>query len=109
MYNISIIIPAYNVEEYIAETLLSILNQSLMPYEIIVIDDGSTDFTLKVINELTSHPYLPLKVISKKNGGVGEARNIGIKYASGDYIYFLDSDDVVKPEFISEITLKIKK
>ncbi|QWN35859.1 glycosyltransferase family 2 protein [Cobetia sp. 4B] len=108
MYNISVIIPAYNVEKYIADTLLSILKQSLLPYEIIVVDDGSTDSTLQVINELKVHSHLPLKVISTDNRGVGEARNIGLKHASGNYVYFLDSDDLVKPEFISEITLKIK-
>lgn len=91
---ISIIIPVYNVEKYMDNCIESVLKQSYNNIEIILIDDGSTDKSGEKCNQ-----YLTIdkriKVIHKKNGGLSDARNAGIQYASGDYIMFIDSDDIV--------------
>lgn len=86
----SIIIPAYNVDAYIEMTLKSVYNQTFADYEIIVIDDGSTDKTLEILHKQTDSR---LRVIHQKNAGVSAARNVGISAAKGKYIAFLDADD----------------
>lgn len=91
---ISIIIPAYNVESYIERCISSILKQTYQNYEIIVINDGSTDNTLDILNKLCSCDKR-IKVISIKNGGVSNARNIGLDTATGDIISFVDADDYI--------------
>ena len=101
---ISIIIPAYNIENYIAKCLDSLLNQTYRNLEIIVVDDGSSDDTGKVIDDYSSK-YDNIKVIHKKNAGVSSARNSGIEVASGDYIGFVDGDDTVD-ENMFEILIK---
>lgn len=94
---ISIIIPAYNIENYIAKCLDSLLNQTYKSLEIIVVDDGSSDNTGKIIDDYASK-YDNIKVIHKKNAGVSAARNSGIDVAKGDYIGFVDGDDTVDEE-----------
>lgn len=89
---ISVIIIAYNIEEYIERCLKSVLMQSLSEIEIIIINDGSTDNTLKIINELVINDKR-VKIINKKNSGIIEARKSGIEIASGEYILFVDGDD----------------
>jgi glycosyltransferase involved in cell wall biosynthesis len=88
---ISIIIPAYNASKTIQETIQSVLNQTFLNFELIVIDDGSTDSTLDVISQI-SDPRVT--VFSYPNAGISTARNRGIEKASGDYITFLDADDL---------------
>lgn len=98
---ISIIVPVYNVEKYVLECLNSISGLSL-DYEIIVVNDGSKDGSLEVVNQFVSSFNGSIKVISKSNGGLSSARNIGILNANGDYLFFLDSDDyIVKKQFES--------
>lgn len=94
---ISIIIPAYNIEKYIAKCLDSLLKQTYRNLEIIVVDDGSSDDTGKVIDDYSSK-YDNIKVIHKKNSGVSAARNSGIEVTNGDYIGFVDGDDTVDEE-----------
>lgn len=94
---ISIIIPAYNIENYIAKCLDSLLNQTYKNIEIIVIDDGSSDNTGKIVDNY-AYKYEYIKVIHKKNAGVSAARNTGIEVANGDYIGFVDGDDTVDEE-----------
>ena len=94
---ISIIIPAYNIENYIAKCLDSLLNQTYKNLEIIVVDDGSSDDTGKIVDEYAVK-YENIKLIHKKNGGVSAARNTGIEVASGYYIGFVDGDDTVDEE-----------
>lgn len=94
---ISIIIPAYNIENYIAKCLDSLLNQTYKNLDIIVVDDGSSDNTGKIIDDYVSK-YDNIKVIHKKNAGVSAARNTGIEVARGDYIGFVDGDDTVDKE-----------
>lgn len=94
---VSIIVPVYNVEEYLPECLESLVNQTLADIEIICVDDGSTDNSLDVLNQY-SQKDIRIKVISQKNAGVSIARNTGIENASGEYIMFVDSDDSLIPE-----------
>lgn len=91
---ISVIIPAYNIEKYIGRCLDSLLKQTYKNLEIIVVDDGSTDDTAKIIDEYT-YSYDNIKVIHKANSGVSATRNTGIDIAKGDYIGFVDGDDTV--------------
>lgn len=101
MPKVSVIIPTYNREKYIVETLQSVFAQTFTDYEVIVIDDGSTDNTSVVLK-----PYLDRIIyIRKPNGGQGSARNAGIKMAKGEYMAFLDSDDLWMPE---KLELQVK-
>lgn len=88
----SFIIPVYNVENYLKECLESVLNQSFKNYEIVLIDDGSTDSSLNICNYYSKIDDR-VKVVSKKNEGLAETRNRGLEDAKGEYIIFLDSDD----------------
>ncbi|MFJ7311530.1 glycosyltransferase family 2 protein [Pseudomonas sp. NPDC098747] len=91
---ISVVIAAYNVENYITETMRSILGQRVQPWEIVIIDDGSTDGTLSLINMKYGHDP-KIKIITQENQGVGAARTAGFKATTGDFIFFCDPDDVV--------------
>lgn len=93
MVKVSIIMPVYNDEEYLDKSINSIINQSLKDIEIICIDDGSTDNSLKLLKDLEKK-YNFIKIISQENKGAGKARNAGLKIAKGEYIAFLDSDDI---------------
>lgn len=95
MIQLSIIIPVYNVQAYLEECLNSIVNQNIDNFEIIVINDGSTDGSEDIIDKFTRR-YKFIKKVNKKNGGPGAARNIGIKLAAGKYIGFIDSDDYIE-------------
>lgn len=93
---LSIIIPVYNVEKYITTTIESIYRQELPieEFEVVLINDGSTDNSLKIILELSSK-YKNITIISQENQGPSIARNKGISKAKGEYIYFMDSDDII--------------
>ena len=91
---ISIIIPLYNVEDYIEYCLKSILNQRFEEYEVILINDGSTDKSRKIIDKYAINDER-IKVIHKNNEGASKARNLGIEKAKGEYIAFVDSDDTI--------------
>ena len=95
MPKVSIVIPVYNVEEYLRRCLDSVVNQTLRDIEIICINDGSTDNSSHILAEYQSKENR-LRVISQKNGGQSKARNAGLEVATGEYIYFLDSDDYIK-------------
>lgn len=90
MPKVSVIIPAYNAERFIAQTLNSVLAQTFQNFEVIVVDDGSKDKTAKIAESYGA----PVRCIKKANGGVSVARNLGMKEACGDYIAFLDADDL---------------
>lgn len=91
---ISIILPVFNSQEYISICIESILNQSMTNYQLIIVDDGSEDMTLSICKEYESKDKR-IKVISLSNGGVSRARNIGLSYAVGEYVFFIDSDDYI--------------
>ncbi len=94
---ISIIIPVYNSEKYLKQCLDSILCQSYKNLEIVLVDDGSKDSSLKICNEYAKKDDR-VKVFSKKNGGTSSARNYGLKQVTGDYIIFVDNDDYILEE-----------
>jgi len=101
---VSFVIPAYNVEKHIARTLQSVLSQTDMDLEIIVVNDGSTDRTEKVAHEILSKSgFSNYKIITKENGGPGSARNRGLKEAQGQYVIFLDGDDYIAPTLVEEL------
>jgi len=102
--SISTIIPTYNRENLIASCIESLLNQTYKRNEIIVVDDGSTDNTLKVLERYQDN----IKIILKENGGSSTARNAGLKYASGDYVAYIDSDDQWHPEKLSIFVANIE-
>ena len=91
---ISVIVPVYNVESYVAECIESIQNQTYMNLEIILVNDGSTDASGDICDQYAAYDER-IKVIHQENGGLSAARNTGIKAANGDYIAFVDSDDYV--------------
>lgn len=95
MPKVSVIVPVYNVEKYIQKCLESLINQTLKDIEIIVVNDGSTDNSDNIIREYVKKYNDKIKYYIKKNGGLSDARNYGLKFATGDYIAFLDSDDYV--------------
>ena len=98
---ISIIVPAYNVEKYIKTCLDSLINQTYSNFEIIVINDGSTDQTEKILNEYESNPKI--RIFSQKNGGLSAARNQGLTLANGELVCFIDSDDSVKSDYLEKL------
>lgn len=91
---VSIIIPCYNVEKYVIDSLDSVVNQTLDEIEILLIDDGSTDHTRTVL-ESYARKDSRIHVLKQENKGPSAARNNGVKHASGEYIMFVDSDDMI--------------
>lgn len=100
---VSIIIPVYNVEKYLRESLDSICNQSYQNIEIIIVNDGSTDSSYEICKEYEKK-YYKIKLINQSNQGLSGARNVGLMNATGKYIYFFDSDDVLAQSAIEEMT-----
>jgi glycosyltransferase involved in cell wall biosynthesis len=105
---ISVIIPIYNSKKYLNECLNNILNQTLKEIEIICINDGSTDNSLELIQQIIEKDYR-VKIINQINKGVSEARNIGVKYAKGEFLFFLDSDDYLDNNCLYELYYKVNK
>ena len=100
---ISVIVPVYNVENYLEKCLNSLVNQTLEEIEILVINDGSTDDSQKII-EVFQHKFpQKIKVFTKENGGLSDARNFGIDRASGNFLAFVDSDDYVSENMFLEM------
>ena len=89
---VSVIIPVYNTEEFVEEAVRSIMNQTLQEIEIIVINDGSTDGSLSIIERLAKEDKR-IRTYTQQNQGLSATRNKGNEYAQGKYIYFMDSDD----------------
>ena len=101
---ISVIIPLYNKEAEIERTLLSVINQSLQPREIIVVDDGSTDSSADIVRRIIErYPEHNIRLVSQTNAGVSAARNRGIEEATGEYIALLDGDDCYLTGYIAEV------
>lgn len=94
---VSIIIPVYNVSEYLRRGLDSVLSQSFQDFEVILVDDGSTDASGKMCDEYADSDSR-IQVIHKENGGVSSARNAGLDCAKGEWVYFMDPDDVLLPD-----------
>ncbi|MHA6310824.1 MULTISPECIES: glycosyltransferase family 2 protein [Pantoea] len=105
---LSVIIPTYNVEKYIVECVDSLLRQVKAPNEIIIVNDGSTDGTLALIEQNYSH-LSQVKVITIENGGLGNARDTGIALAQGEFLFFCDPDDVVVDGLVAELATVAEK
>ena len=101
MIKVSIIVPVYNVESFLEECLDSILNQDYKNYEVLLINDGSTDRSLEIANKYVLLFKGKLNIISQINSGLSASRNKGIENAKGTYIYFLDSDDYINKNTLS--------
>jgi glycosyltransferase involved in cell wall biosynthesis len=109
MPKISIIIPVYNVEKYLRRCIESILSQSINDFEVILVNDGSSDQSGSIADEYKSKANdQRIIVIHKENGGVSSARNAGLSVASGDYVWFVDGDDWIEPNALEEILSEIE-
>jgi glycosyltransferase involved in cell wall biosynthesis len=105
---ISVIVPVYNVEKYIAVCIVSILNQTYRNLELILVDDGSTDKSGEICDEYAGKDRRVI-VCHKTNGGVASSRNTGIGMAKGRYICFIDSDDFVRGDYLEKLHTAILK
>ena len=108
MVEISIVVPVYNVEKYLGNCIESILNQTFKNFELILVDDGSTDNSGKIC-DIYEKKDSRIKVIHKNNGGLSSARNAGLDIARGKYIGFVDSDDSIHPEMYEVLYNLIEK
>lgn len=99
---ISVIVAAYNAEKYVEESLDSLLHQSLDDYEVIAVNDGSTDSTLDILRRYEAENTI-LRVIDQENGGPSAARNAGLDVAVGEYVYFFDADDILELDALSSL------
>lgn len=109
MPKLSVIVPVYNVENYIEKCLNSLVNQTLQDIEIIIVNDGSKDNSEKIIKGFIKKYPEKIAYLKKENGGLSDARNYGIKYAKGEYIAFLDSDDYVEKDTYEKMYKLAKK
>ena len=105
---LSVIVPVYNVEQYLSKCIDSILNQEFKDFELILIDDGSSDNSGKICDEYVIHND-KVKVYHQINGRVSSARNKGLNEAQGDYICFIDADDYILPNYFTFINQNVKK
>lgn len=107
---VSVIIPVYNVKEYLEKCVASVLDRSVNDYEIILVDDGSTDGESGVLcDKIAAQHSDIIRVIHQENRGLGGARNTGIRESRGKYLFFVDSDDTVVPGTLARIVEELKK
>ena len=106
---LSVIVPCYNVEYYLVDCVESIIKAKVDNMEIILVNDGSVDDTLKVINELHDKYDNLIKIVDKPNGGLSSARNAGLKVATGEYVSFVDSDDTINEHMYESMLDKALK
>ena len=109
MPKISVIVPVYNTAPYLRRCLDSVLAQTQKDFEILAVDDGSTDESPTILKEYQEKFPEWIQVLRKENGGLSDARNFGLRRATGDYIAFLDSDDFLAPDFIQSILALLER
>ena len=107
MNKVSIIVPVYNIEKYLAKCLDSLINQTLEDIEIICVNDGSTDNSAEILNEYAQKDCR-IKIINQDNAGLSAARNTGINAANGEYIGYVDSDDWIDLNFTKSCIMRQK-
>lgn len=108
MFKFSIVVPCYNLEGLIRKCLISIINQSYSNYELIIVNDKSTDSSLRVIRDVSKNHTITILDLDE-NVGLGKARNIGLEHASGDYVIFIDGDDEIESELLHILNDKIER
>ncbi len=104
MKKISVIVPIYNAEKYLEKCIESIMSQTYKDIELILVNDGSTDNSEKIINKYVNSKDINVIYVKKENGGLSDARNFGLKYATGDYYAFIDSDDYIEKKTFEEMS-----
>lgn len=104
----SVIVPVYNVEKYIKRCIESLVQQTFKEFEIIVIDDGSTDKSIEILNQTVKRYHREVRLFRQKNSGLGAARNTGIEQAEGEYLVFVDSDDYVETSMLKKLNQYLK-
>lgn len=104
---LSIIVPIYNVEQYLRKCVDSLLNQDMDDYEIILVDDGSPDTCPQICDNYAA-VHKNIRVVHRKNGGLSAARNSGIEIAQGEYIMFVDSDDYIEPNVLRKLITQVE-
>ena len=109
MPKLSVIIPVYNVESYLGKCLDSVIYPELEDYEIILVNDGSTDSSGSICAEYAARFSALVRVITTENGGLGRARDVGIDAAAGKYLLFLDSDDYLSPNAVPEMMARLDR
>lgn len=109
MPKVSIIVPIYNVEKYLERCINSLIGQTLEDIQIILVNDGSTDKSGEIAKRYASKYKEKIMYLEKINGGLSDARNYGLSYATGEYIAFLDSDDYIEKKHIKKCTKKQNK
>lgn len=116
MVKLSIIVPIYNVEQYLRKCVDSLLAQDISDYEIILVDDGSTDNCPAICDEYASPSFVNslthsvvIKVIHQPNAGLSAARNSGVRIANGDYLMFVDSDDYIEPNILGKLMAQVER
>jgi len=107
MLKLSIVVPIYNVEKYLDKCIKSLLDQDFKNYEILLINDGSTDNSEELCLKYASKYKKKIKYFYKENGGLSSARNYGLERAVGEYVFFVDSDDYIVPNCLSKIIRKV--
>ena len=109
MFKVSVIIPVYNTEQYLEACLDSVFGQTLKELEVILVNDGSTDSSLEIMERYQSAYPDRVRLLSKENGGQATARNVAIPLCTGEYIGFVDSDDYIEPEMYESMYRKAKE
>ena len=106
---ISIVIPVYNVEQYIEKCLQSIINQNYRDFEVILVNDGTKDQSIEIAKNCLDCSDINWRVVNKENGGLASARNAGLKESVGEYVTFIDSDDVITNDFLEVLIGLLKE
>lgn len=99
---ISLIVPVYNDREYLYKSLPALINQKFTDFELILVDDGSTDGSSEILDNYARHNSV-VRIVHKENGGASSARNAGLRVADGEWIVFADSDDIVSPNYLKDL------
>ncbi|UQG60429.1 glycosyltransferase family 2 protein [Marinobacter sp. M3C] len=102
MPKVSVIVPIYNAQQFLEETLQSLYHQTLSDIEILCVDDGSTDKSCDIL-KAASERDTRIRIFNKANGGVGSARNLGLASAAGEYLLFIDADDIVSEDYLEQL------
>ncbi|TDB39567.1 MAG: glycosyltransferase [Actinobacteria bacterium] len=106
---ISVVVPVYDVEAYLPACLDSILEQTFEDFEVVVVNDGSTDGSQAIIDRYAASDGDRVRAFVKPNGGLGDARNFGIEHSRGDYLAFVDSDDTIEPTMLEEMLARVRE